>query len=169
MTLSPTAARQHNIGEFDRLIEIMKKTEIEIKNAEHEVMKATARKFLGALIKRSPILTGRYVKSHKVGIDSPDDSIAPNAYGIAADRKSAASSALMSGLNVIKNAQKFSSIYISNSLHYAKNVEYLGWKNTGPYYVYHHATMDIMEDTSKIIKKYINQAIENAVKKGKNQ
>ena len=102
MTLSPTAARQHNIGEFDRLIEIMKKTEIEIKNAEHEVMKATARKFLGALIKRSPILTGRYVKSHKVGIDSPDDSIAPNAYDIAADRKSAASSALMSGLNVIK-------------------------------------------------------------------
>jgi hypothetical protein len=169
MTLKPTETKKYNVAQFGRMRQIMEQLKVEIKGSKEDVLKDIASKFLGALIKRSPILTGRYVKSHKVGIDQKDTSTASLIGTLQKDRRSAAASALMSGLNVIRSAQKFNAIYISNSLHYAHKVEYTGWKNSPPYFVYHHATMDMMGKADEVIKKYTREAVKRALegKKGR--
>lgn len=164
MALSPTMATKHNMSEFDKVIDIMKSMQVEIDNAGEEITKSMAKKFLGALIKRSPVLTGRYVKSHKVGIDQKNTDVAPFSPKLQTDRRSAAASANITGMNEIGHAKNFKKIYISNSLFYADRVEYLGWKNTPPYFVYHHATLDIIGSKDEIVKKYIKEAIRRSKK-----
>lgn len=105
------------------------------------------------LTNRSPVLTGLYVRNHKVGIGKINtkmtgeywmDLPGMDKFGITvfAKPKSETKQNIKRKKAFTKmrpkiTAAKFENhIFISNRVHYANEVEYIGWKRTGPYHVY---------------------------------
>jgi len=163
LTLNPTKTARTQHESFQKVI---KNLQLTVKHAAPYVMKTMARRIHGRLVSRSPIVSGSYVLSHQIGmhgknsevvtVDSPTGSAGeriphPNRRGIASQATNRAQ-------RIIGNAKGFSRIIISNSIHYAINVEYLGWlspdgkKATPPYFVYTQTDLDMKSEMPEIIK-----------------
>jgi hypothetical protein len=93
---------------------------------------------LAKLINSSPFFTGAYIDSHRVGINSVDTSFSffPHRSYRSKSRSAVEASALMAGKAKINRSKLFDTIYISNSVPHAINVELIGWKTSPPYHVY---------------------------------
>jgi len=147
MTIAPTRIGSRNFSRD------MKEIKHVIEGLAESVIKKVAVKTLGILVQRSPILTGRYVSSHKVVGDKmmnmPEREEQKN-------RRSAASTAMSRGQNTIGRMENPKSITIENTVHYAQNVE-TGWHfehGAAPgYFVYTHTANDMLEETPRIIKE----------------
>jgi len=171
MTLAPTRVGSRNFSRD------MKEIKHVIEGLAESVIKKVAVKTLGNLIKRSPILTGHYVRSHKVSQDVTDTPEKSNetrymdsegakwSYGDAGfsdkkdtgreqkNRRSAASSANITGLNAIGKLKNPKRIRIRNHAFYAQLVE-SGWPSGAlGYFVYAHTANDMLEETPQIIKE----------------
>jgi hypothetical protein len=116
---------------------------------------------LNELIKSSPVWTGAYIKSHKVTANKIDSQHEPVieffiinqiTYNFGPKMLAAAVQALKIQ-TLAKLATKISAtdfndtIYISNSIPYANQIEYLGWEKSGPYHTFGRATMAIKTKT----------------------
>ena len=127
----------------------MNKIKTVISDLSDSVIKRVAVTTLGILVQRSPIVTGRYVSSHKVVgdkmMDMPERDIQSN-------RRSAAATAMSRGQNAIGRMENPKSITIKNTVHYAQNVE-TGWETAPGYFVYGHTANDMIEETPRIIKQ----------------
>lgn len=119
-----------------------------------------ARQALSYMIKLSPVWTGAYVKSHKVGVNSVDGTFEQpdpfmnllkkkteaQAYAIKAETEAVNTAKLQAATRI------FDEIYISNSAPHAMMVEYIGWKKTGPYHIYKKTQLKVKSIGANIIK-----------------
>lgn len=132
-----------------------------VKNQKQALAKTVVRK----VVELSPIRQGPYIKSHRVGINKLDTTFEPFETIIVKKftpemAKAGAENQLpppmaegaantlraqvAEKLSVKISKAKFKdAIYISNSIPYADQVEYIGWKRTGPYHVYAKAKIDL--------------------------
>lgn len=113
----------------------------------------------------SPVWSGDYVKSHRVGIQKTSAGrgvglgshpVTPGKFAIPKMSESKAIS-LKNELyqkkkGYISTAQPKDSIVISNNIHYADRVEFIGWIKTRPHYPY-TLTMQDMRIKFPIIVK----------------
>ena len=111
----------------------------------------TANATMKSLVSLSPVWSGSYVKSHRVGINFKDPRHAPvhhivhvalnNWYFPVSKMSSAMATRLRNKVAEVREknlsaAKPGDKIIISNSIDYAPTVEYIGWEKTGPYHVY---------------------------------
>ena len=114
--------------------------------------KKIAKTAFKSIVDKSPVRTGSYVLSHRIGIKKLTSS-PTRGRGFAATYVNqpkpgekfqritkkqfhAVKTIAMKQTSKIDKARYFSRIVIGNNIHYADNVEYLGWARTGPYHVY---------------------------------
>lgn len=109
-----------------------------------------AKEALALLIDQSPFSTGSYIASHRVGINVMSTDYTIMAPGTTT-REAIKAEALIVGQAAIMASKIMDSIYLSNGIFYAANVEYLGWVFTPPYFTYattreyiRHAAQQIM-------------------------
>jgi len=141
---------------FNKLIKVIKKGE---KTYKQELTQEAFK----SLVDLSPVSTGSYVLSHRIGINQKDTSVTlkkgpnPGLYKVLAFGNPARASALhekavFRSLKKAKTTAKpkalkqinkklkkigpDDSVIISNSIPHAVNVEYVGWMKTPPYQVY---------------------------------
>ena len=134
---------------YRTFVKAIEEVEIVIKDMSSDIIKDIARKTLGRLISRSPILTGRYVSNHKVN-DSASSNISQKFTVAQKDRKSATGFAIANGFRVIGHLKDPEKITISNTVHYAQKVE-TGWETAPGYFVYTHTMNDMLEEAPWII------------------
>jgi len=147
MTIKPT------IKGYRTFVRAIDEIEVIIKNSSGNIVKEIAKKTLGRLISRSPIVTGRYVSNHKVN-DFTSSNISQKFTEEQDNRKAATGFAIANGFNVIGRLENPKKITISNTVDYAQNVE-TGWdignKHVSGYFVYTHTTNDMLEEAPWII------------------
>jgi hypothetical protein len=133
-----------NRASFDRFKESMEKWIVDVENDIDDFRNQIAEDLVKRIIARSPVQTGSYVLSHRVGADGADNSIAmrPDTY-IEQNPDGLRTQVLADLAAEIKRVPKGVSIYVSNSVGHAPNVEYIGWKRRGPYHVYGLSVMEI--------------------------
>jgi hypothetical protein len=109
---------------------------------------------LKTLVKESPIWGGAYIKSHKVGIDEIDTHHEPvwtlTKFGprLPHSAMQALRAEMATKLSVKILASDFNdTLYISNSIPYADQVEYIGWGKAGPHHPFGKAKMAIKAKT----------------------
>ena len=129
------------------------------------VKRKSAEKAFTKLVRRSPVWTGAYVRSHQIGIGKPDLSYvqisfksrpelwefssSPRGLPPRASAGQAASikNGMMNRKMKLKNVKSTEAIYLTNSVPHAKNVEYLGWPDfkhsPNPYYVYTRTALEM--------------------------
>jgi hypothetical protein len=112
-----------------------------LKKAVNKTKQNMATDALKTLITTSPVRTGSYIKSHQVGIDTIIAHHEPVYHEIQPGIPEAAVTALKSAMFVelngeVQNAKFDNTIYISNSIPYANQVEYIGWMFTPAYHPY---------------------------------
>lgn len=142
-------ARSHK--KFKQALEDFKE---EIRNEGNLVLRKYAMAAYNGVIAHSPIYTGRYVLSHRVGIGHKDTSVNKPILHVAQFKADAIGKGAMlwrvyGKLNALRATAKAKiltatlldrKIIISNSVEYAEQVEYLGWHfgqhHVPPYHVY---------------------------------
>lgn len=85
-----------------------------------------ARDVLSATVRYSPVNTGRFVANWHLGTSS---STSPTEMTMSRDSKIGEINSLITNDYFLRNV----TIVMSNPLDYAHNVEYDGWRRTGPY------------------------------------
>jgi hypothetical protein len=140
---------QANLKVFSNQLESFKvKTIQRLDIAKQEI----AKEIFTRVITRSPVDTGSFCLSNKVGIGVIDHSKvfktvpALNATAIKAE-------ALAAGVAKIMSSGSADTIYISNSIPHALIVEKLGWKNTPAYFVYGLSLAGVRVKLPQIIKR----------------
>ena len=147
-----------------------------ILEAAAEAKKDVAAEVFKGVAKRSPVWSGPYVKSHRIGIGKIDKRSAKPAIGI--DGKlppkmpEAEAEALKSeiaewetGILKRKKVDLEKPIYISNSIGHARNVEYIGFQSmTQPYRVYGLTYQEVLAKLHNLVKISLS---ENAVMRKK--
>ncbi|RLD57846.1 MAG: hypothetical protein DRI97_04435 [Bacteroidetes bacterium] len=128
------------------------KCKLTIAAAPHKFAKETATRAIDSVTRRSPVKSGRYIKSHRVTIDGEAPAPPEKMKFGTIPQSTAVQSVMGSLLLKVSAAKQFKKITISNGLHYARNIEYLGWEKTGPYQVYHHAMNDIKASMPSVIR-----------------
>jgi len=134
-----------------------------------------ARKTLAKLVARSPVLTGQYILSHKVGINEPDLSYEHTlptlklrkniskgkqiGTNIGVNRRSVEMKAKSVGQQKIMQAGYKDTIYISNSVPHAVNVEYLGWAKKPALHVYGLTKAEMRLQAQAIVKAFENKKL----------
>lgn len=175
LTLDPTKKVVENHKDFQQVVHNMK---IVYKNISYPLLKAAARHTHGRLIARSPIVTGAYVLSHKVGLNGKDSNFEPGVPLQVDDtgrriplknRRSIVGRAIAAGQKVIQTPQKPTKFVLSNSNPYADKVEFIGWKNTRAYHVYGLTRLEMKEELKPIFSKIRKEIFElmHKVKKNK--
>jgi len=121
--------------QFDRASEeINQSCQIAIKNIATEVY--------AQVIENTPIWTGSYLLSHRVGINGKSSE--PPTYtnqdieftGLSQDTVSAYKDQAWKRILSIETSEQIESVYISNDIGHAAHVEYIGWTMTPAYHVY---------------------------------
>lgn len=155
----------------------------EVRSAPAKVQHKLARTAISALVSRSPVLTGRYVMSHRLEFGAADETYEdaedyPQATDdhkpktkrktLPKDRRQFVNSAQATlfrkaGVPLHQEGANITSMHISNNVPYADKVEFLGWQNVGPYFVYTHSYNDVMAAIPDILSE-IHSEIENNVK-----
>ena len=97
--------------------------------------------YIKQLIVASPFYTGSYINSHSIGINLINYNFNYLPHG-STSRGEVSASVLARAAAKIKTAGEFDTIYISNSIPHAINVEYTGWEfpglaNAGSIAAYH--------------------------------
>ncbi|RLA56949.1 MAG: hypothetical protein DRR04_13615 [Gammaproteobacteria bacterium] len=176
LTLDPTKKIKKINENHENFEQMMSNFNIIIKDAGYPVLKATARHTHGRLIARSPIVTGSYVLSHKVGLNGKDSSVT---YGdplpvdehgeriAQPNRRSVVGYAIAKGQQVIAKAHRPKKFVLSNSIHYAPNVEFMGWANSPAYHVYALTLLEMREEMKPIVSE-IHKKIFRLMTKVKN-
>lgn len=132
------------------------------------ILKDAARKTLARLCANSPIRTGRYCLSHKVGLNRASTDTEPNRFTRITDRRTIVGRARGIGQQVIMRAKETDTIVINNTAHYASRVEYLGWPappvgiwtgEIGPYHVYGLTTEEMRHKLKDVIVEFRNKKI----------
>jgi len=118
--------------------------------------KRVARELLISIVNpegKDPFKTGSYISSHRIGVGAPDDAVIILKKG-AVTVEQAKASVLVRGLSKLSSAINVDDdLFISNSVPWAKRVEYSGWVGTSPYLVYEKAVQKIEPQ----IPKYVDQ------------
>jgi len=126
--------------------EAIGKFKAEIYRTVTNVTKAIVKDVYTRIVNKSPVWTGSYVSSHRIGIDKIDGTITdlhpdeftdrfpPQADFMEAERFKAEAMDQKFRMDILQYPLK--KVIISNSIHYADKVEYLGWKKTPAYHVY---------------------------------
>ena len=105
-----------------------------IKEASREFRIDVATKAFKRIVARSPIHTGSYVLSHRIGVKAKDSSVAMRLFP--AVNKEGVKKEALGELIKLKQVGPFDTIIISNCIPHNINVEYVGWKHTPAYQVY---------------------------------
>ena len=148
-------------------------------DAATDAKKEAAAECFKRVVKKSPVWSGPYVKSHKIGVGKIDRRAAKSVIqadmensqqGMASEilypqkMSSAEAAALKSELNEFetrillgKKVNIDIPIYVSNSVSHASEVEYIGWKKTGPYHVYGLTAEEMKTRLSQILKLKVSQ------------
>lgn len=95
---------------------------------------------LQGVIERTPVWTGSYLLSHRVGINAK--STEPPTYinqhpefnGLTPGEEEAYRQKAMMQANKIQTAQNINSVWVSNGIGHAPDVEYIGWPSGKPPY-----------------------------------
>jgi len=131
---------------FKNDIEKFKKNEIDDRLIK--IKRAIAREAFRRIVRRSPVSSGNYVKSHRVGISKTEsgrgisrghEPVLPFAFSNKVPEATAEgikAQVLAKRIPYISRAKLHDVITISNSIPYAHIVEYVGWKKTSAYHVY---------------------------------
>lgn len=141
----------------------------EMKGKMAETLAETARTCLLNVINPDgidPFKTGSYISSHRVGVNKVDTSDTV-IYQEGIRTKEVAKGRAYLELKKIKNIKPEDTITISNSVGYstkygyswARNVEYVGWKNKGPYLIYEKAVAKTMAALPKIAATIMDKQV----------
>ena len=127
-----------------------------LKKAFNQTKQNMAKVALKSVLKESPVRLGAYVKSNQVGIGIIDTKHEPVIFSpfpnIPPAMPEVLAHALKKSLYTKKATEILSSefkndIYISNSIPYAGQVEFIGWEKTGPYHPYSKAILEFKAKT----------------------
>ena len=121
----------------------------QITDSANEFRKDMARKAFASVVEKSPVKTGSYVSSHRVGIKASAANISrgrpfestsinqqQNFKGLTKQQHTAVKQDALKNMAKINKAKLTDVIVIANNIFYADRVEYLGWERTPPYHVY---------------------------------
>jgi hypothetical protein len=136
--------------------------------AAEETKKKAAAECFRAVMKKSPVWSGQYIRSHRVGIGKLDKrhgkSSLGSSFAFPPKMEESAANSLKASLNEFETrillGKKISidkSIYISNSIGHAADVEYIGWKYTGPHHVFGLAAEKMKTRFPQILKLEVSQ------------
>ena len=135
-----------------------------------EVLTKTAQNCLMNIINAEPppFKTGSYMSSHRVGINETvtTDTVIKKE-GVRTLEQSQGRA--LAEFRKIKDVKPEDTITISNSVGYstkygyswARNVEYRGWNDTSPYYVYEKAVVKTMAAIEKIVASVRTKTMED--------
>jgi len=133
-----------------------------LKESANDAKKTLAKQATRKVIDYSPVRTGAYVTSHRIGIDQIDPSHEPfitvgPGEEIPPKMPTALAAALKESLYAkhsteISRAPFDKDIYVSNSIPYANQVEYIGWRLTEARHVYHKANLDLKAVAPIVVK-----------------
>ena len=168
----PSLSTSSNIRIFAEQLEAYrKKTHKRLDLAKQELAKKT----LAKLVSKSPVLTGQYIRGHKVSLNSRSQDVgtAPATLkmrknplkgkqigtNIGVDRRSIEMSVKGKGLQTIMQASYDDVIYISNNVPHRFFVEFLGWPGVPAYHVYGMNKLEMLAQAKAIVKAYENKKI----------
>jgi hypothetical protein len=157
-------------GSADKLkAELNKFIEDSIEQAG-EIKKQAAREAFKSVVAKSPVKTGSYVLSHRIGIKATKTATGePNLKrgapfkatyknqgedftGMTKIQFAAVKQAALKRMSKINRAKPLHEIIIANNIHYADKVEYLGWERTGPYHVYGNTIAELQVKLPFMVK-----------------
>ena len=128
-----------NTAQFIKEIEKFKE---EIEQEGVDLVKKTAELAFDMLVMYSPVFTGSYVMSHRIGLNGPSN--APPTIHAGLKLGAGAKRLAMSRKAELQRIdKKVTSVHITNDLYYAVNVEY-GWATGHPGYFPFTNTMNAM-------------------------
>jgi len=131
----------------------------EITQTAEAIVKTAATEVYESIVKKSPICTGSYVLSHRIGINfensSPPTRVNQELQNICIQDeavKHLLRQQAMMAMSIIKTAQHVQSIIVSNAIEHAIDVEYIGWPVTPAYHVYGLTYLEIKQRLPEILR-----------------
>lgn len=141
-------------------------------NMVNETKKDVAREAFRSVVEKSPVKTGSYVSSHRIGIRKSAATIeggpgrpfgttllnqGEDFRGMTAGEFRQAKANALKNMSAVNRARPGDIIVIGNNIHYADQVEYIGWhgrtKSTPPYHVYGRTWAEMEVKMPFIVKR----------------
>ena len=108
-----------------------------------QVVRASALAMGGGMVEKSPVLTGRFKSNWQIGIGRVNLDVSSSAGAGSLGR-------IQQGLAGIKTGE---TIYITNSLPYAKRLEYEGWSRQAPSGMVRLTVMEFQASVGAAVKE----------------
>jgi len=120
-----------------------------IKDRVNDHKKSVAASIFTRIVRTSPAWSGAYVDSHHIGVGRRNNRISKIQPGMENKKSPIEIGMIKTTVNLrelsrLKTVKFNHKIKISNSIRHAKNIEYLGFMNMGPRFVYKHAVQNYL-------------------------
>lgn len=143
--------RGYSTGSTREFVSTIKQWEVKTQKRMETVSKDVAMELFSDIVMLTPVLTGRARCNWNISVDAPDRTTTKNVDPVGEKTISRARSVLQSTYKV------GDSIYIANSLHYIRRLEY-GWSRKAPNGMVRITAADFHNIVSNVVRRVKNGA-----------